>query len=168
MDFMDLAAQRYSVRKYKDCPVPKECIDKILAAGRLAPTAHNNQPQEIIVVSSEEGRALLRKCTECHYNAPLAFIVCYNADKAWQRGYDGKCSGDIDASIVTTHMMLEAQALGLGSTWIMYFIPEAVRVEFGLADNVVPTAILLAGYADAEPSKDHSRRREPEEYVSCR
>ncbi len=65
-------------------------------------------------------------------------------------------------------MMLEASDLGIGSTWIMYFIPEAVRVEFGLPDNVEPVAILIMGYSDAEPSKDHLKRRNLEEYVSYR
>ncbi len=43
-------------------------------------------------------------------------------------------------------MMLEAADLGIGFMWIMYFIPEAVRVEFGLLDNVEPVAILIMGY----------------------
>lgn len=168
MRFLELAAERYSVRKFKDDPIPQESIDKILAAGRLAPTAHNNQPQEIIVIRSPEGLARLRKCTECHYDAPFAFLIGYDRDRAWKRGYDEKCSGDIDASIVTTHMMLEAQELGLGSVWIMHFIPEAVRVEFELPENVEPVAILLMGYPDAAPASAHLDRRGLEEYVTYR
>lgn len=168
MRFQELAAKRYSVRAFKQAPIPKEVIERILMAGNAAPTAHNNQPQEIIVVHSQEGLAALKKCTECHYNAPLAFIVCYNKDKCWTRCYDHKNSGEIDASIVTTHMMLEATDLGIGSTWIMYFIPEAVRAEFALPDNVEPVAILIMGYTDAEPSKEHLKRRCLEEYVSYR
>lgn len=79
-----------------------------------------------------------------------------------------KHSGEIDASIVATHMMLEAADLGIGSTWIMYFIPEAVRVEFELPDNVEPVAVLIMGYTDAEPSKEHFHRRDLEEYVIYR
>lgn len=168
MDFQELAAKRYSARDFSQMSIPKEVIDQILMAGSAAPTAHNNQPQEIIVVHSQEGIELLKKCTECHYNAPLAFIICYNKDKCWKRGYDNKYSGEIDASIVATHMMLEAADLGIGSTWIMYFIPEAVRVEFDLPDNVEPVAILIMGYTDAEPSKEHFHRRDLEEYVIYR
>lgn len=168
MDFQELAAQRYSVRGFKQMPISKEVIDQILMAGNAAPTAHNNQPQEIIVVQSSEGLEALKKCTECHYNAPLAFIVCYNKEKCWKRNYDNKHSGDIDASIVATHMMLEAAELGIGSTWIMYFIPEAVRVEFELPDNVEPVAILIMGYTNAEPSEAHFKRRDLDEYVSYR
>lgn len=168
MDFLELARKRYSVRRFKETPVPREIVEKILMAGNAAPTAHNNQPQEIIVVRSPEGLAALKKCTECHYDAPLAFIICYDKDKCWKRSYDGKASGDIDASIVTTHMMLAAEDLGVGSTWIMYFIPEAVRVEFELPDNVEPAAILVMGYPDAEPAPAHFSRRGLDEFVSYR
>ena len=168
MSFYELASERYSVRKFKDLPVPEEKIEKILAAGRLAPTACNKQPQEIIVVKNPEGLALLRKCTECHYNAPLAFIVCYDKDKAWKREYDGKCSGDVDGAIVSTHMMMEAWEEGIGSTWVMYFIPEAVKTEFALPENIVPVAILVMGYADAEPSPRHFDRKEPGDSVTYR
>lgn len=166
MDFLELAEKRYSVRRFEACPVPQEAISKILMAGRAAPTAHNNQPQQIIVVQSDEGLGKLKKCTECHYNAPLAFIICYDKGKCWVRAYDGKGSGDIDASIVAAHMMLEAADLGLGSTWVMYFIPRAVRVEFGLPENTEPAAILVMGYPDAGPSPMHTDRRPLEEYVS--
>lgn len=104
MDFLELAKKRYSVRGFKDFPIPQMIIDKILMAGNAAPTAHNNQPQEVIVVKSQKGLKTLKKCTECHYNAPLAFIISYDRDKCWKRPYDDKNSGDIDASIVATHI----------------------------------------------------------------
>lgn len=165
---MDLATKRHSVRKFKKESIAQEKIDQILKAASAAPTAHNNQPQNIIVVKSEEGLALLRKCTECHYHAPLAFIISYDKNKEWKRSYDGKTSGDIDASIVTTHMMLEATELGIGSTWIMYFIPEAVKQEFELPDNIEPVAILVMGYPDDNMPVTHRKYRDLEEYVSYR
>lgn len=79
----------------------------------------------------------------------------------WTRDIDGKSSGDIDASIVDTHMMLEAWELGIGSTWIMHFITEAVISEFNLPDNVVPVCILVMGYPahDAVPSAQHGIKK---------
>jgi len=168
MNFLELATHRYSVRKFKDIPVPQMLIAKILLAGNIAPTAHNNQPQKIIVVNSSNGLNTLKKCTECHYNAPLAFIICYDKEKCWKRSYDNKSSGDIDASIVATHMMMEATELGIGSTWIMYFIPEAIKVEFELSDNIEPVAILIMGYPDANPSLEHFNRINLDDYVSYR
>ena len=168
MYFLDLAAKIYTDRKFKETQVPQESIEKILMAANAAPTAHNNQPQEIIVVRTQDGLQALKKCTECHYNAPLAFLICYDKNKSWKRSYDGEDSGVVDASIVTTHMMLEATELGLGSTWIMYFIPEALRVELALPASCEPVAILLVGYADDAPSQAHFHRRNFKDCVSYR
>ena len=168
MDFLELAKERYSVRKFKKEAVTDEQIEQILKAGHLAPTACNNQPQKIIVVKSEEGLEKLRKCTECHFNAPLVFIVGYDKTRSWKRSYDGQDSGYVDASIVTTHMMLEAANVGLGSTWVMYFIPEAIKVEFELDETFEPVAVLPVGIPaeDAKPAKMHEMYREEGEIVT--
>lgn len=52
----------------------------------------------------------------------------------------------MDASIVTTHMMLEAIELGLSTTWVMHFKPDAMREEFNIPDNIEPIALLVMGY----------------------
>lgn len=168
MEFLKFASDRFSVRKFSDEIVSDEAINKILEAGNVAPTAHNNQPQKIFVIKSNEGIKKLRKCTECHYNTKLAFLICYDKNISWKREYDGKDSGDIDASIVTTHMMLEAKDLGIGSTWVMYFIPEAVKVEFALPDNIEPCAILVMGYPDpsAKPAFGHKSKKSISDIVT--
>lgn len=165
MEFLQLAADRYSVRKFQPTPVPQELVEQILKAGQLAPTAVNFQPQKVLVLRSAESLEKLKKCTECHFNAPLAFIVCNDSSRSWTRPFDGKSSGDIDAAIVTTHMMLEAAALGLGSTWVMFFRPDEVKTQFALPDGVEPVAILPVGYPaeDAAPSPKHSECRPMEE-----
>ncbi len=70
---------------------------------------------------------------------------------------DGKNSGEIDASIATTHMMLEATELGLGSLWAMYWDPQKIKKEFELEDNIEPVALLIVGYKNknAVPRKGH-------------
>ncbi|MES0397867.1 MAG: nitroreductase family protein, partial [Syntrophobacteria bacterium] len=50
MDFLELARRRYSVRSYKSDPVEQEKLDRILDAARLAPTAANRQPYQLIVI----------------------------------------------------------------------------------------------------------------------
>ena len=166
-DFLKLAGERYSVRSFTGEAVPEETVRKILEAGRLAPTACNRQPQRILAVRSPEGLAHLRKCTECHFNAPLALIVCYDTNECWKRSYDGHFSGEADACIVATHMMLEAASLGVGSTWVMYFIPEAVKTEFELPGELEPAAILVMGFPapGCVPSAMHGSRKPAEETV---
>lgn len=167
MEYSELIQNRYSARSFTTEPIADQDLQQILEAGRFAPTACNNQPQRILAVSSPEGMALLRKCTECHFNAPAALIVCYDKTACWKRPFDGHNSGDIDASIVTTHMMLEAADLGIGTTWVMYFIPEAVKTEFDLPDSWEPTAILVMGHPSEKcaPSGMHFSRKELRETV---
>ncbi len=102
-----------------------------------------------------------------HFNAPLALLVCFDKNECWKREYDGKSSGDIDASIVCTHMMLEAAELGVGSTWVMHYIPEAVKTEFELPDNLESVALLVMGYPaeDIKPSPLHFNKKAIEETV---
>jgi len=52
MEFNDLIQKRYSVRKYKSEPVEDKKLELILEAARLAPTAHNKQPFQLIVIKT--------------------------------------------------------------------------------------------------------------------
>ena len=116
MDFLELVRQRFSCRGFSDKKVENEKIEKILEAARLAPTARNFQPQRILVLTEEEQLKKLNICTQYGWNAPVVMIIFYDKDISYKRDkYDNKEFGDIDTSIVTTHMMLEAQNLGLGT-----------------------------------------------------
>lgn len=168
MDFLTLAKSRYSVRSYTDKKVEPEKLAQILEAAHAAPTAANRQPVRILVVQQEEGLAKLGKAANT-FHAPLAIIVCSDHAKAWERPFDGKRTIDIDASILTDHMMLEATQLGLGSVWICYFKPDVLREEFHIPDDLEPINILAIGYTDQEPASPdrHSTMRIPvEELVS--
>lgn len=167
-DFMTLAQERYSVRKFAQTPVAQADIDRILRAGQLAPTGCNYQPQRVFVLQSEEAIAKMRKCTKCHFDAPLGMLICYDITQSWKRKYDGADSGWVDASIVTTHMMLAAHEQGVGSCWVMYFIPEAVKTEFDLPEHLVPVALLVMGYPaeDAQVNPLHHQMKPLEELVT--
>ena len=168
-DFLALASERYSVRSYTGEPVRKEDLHRILQAGCLAPTACNLQPQRVFVLQSKDALEKLRRCTRCHFHCHTALLVCQDRTACWVRKYDGKPIGDIDAAIVTTHMMLEAASLGVGCCWVMHFNTAAVREEFALPDNLEPVAILTMGYPaeDAAPYPGHSQRRPMEELVTA-
>ena len=167
MAFLDLAKARYSVRSFKPDTVPAALVEQILTAARVAPTACNNQPQKILVIQSAEALEKLKKCTPCHFNAPLAFLICNDSTRSWTRPFDGKSSGDVDSSIVATHMMLAAADVGVGSTWVMFFDPAAVRTEFALAENLEPIALLPMGFPaeDAVPAGKHSEFRDDADMV---
>lgn len=158
MDFIELCKTRYSVRSYTSRKVEDDKLNAILEAGRLAPTAANLQPQKIISVHSKDGLKKLGEAANI-YGAPLALIVCADKTKAWKRPFDGKLTTDIDASIITDHMMLEAADLGLGSVWICYFKPDILKKNFDIPDNIEPVNILAVGYADENPTAKKKDRK---------
>ena len=118
MSFLDLAKKRYSCRKLSAQPVEEEKLQKILEAGNLAPTAVNKQPFHIWVLKSEEAMQKVSQTTSFIFGAPVAFVVGSKAESAFVRSFDKKNFADVDASIAATHMMLEIEALGLGTTWV--------------------------------------------------
>ena len=161
LTFSALAKDRYSLRQYKTQPVEQEKIEQMLETMRIAPTAGNRQPHRVKVITAPEELAKVDECTRCRFGAPLVFLICYDKDTCWKRTpFDGASSGEVDASIITTYLMMQAQELGLGSCWVMFFDPAKTVEAFGLPDNLVPVAFLPVGYAaeDAAPSEKHADR----------
>lgn len=161
MNFLDLAKdKRYSVRKFKDTPVEKEKIDLILEAGRVAPTACNYQPQRILIIENQDAHDKLKQCTSWYFGAPVVLMVCYDKTTVWKNKTNGTVGGDVDASIVTTHMMLQAAELGLGTTWVGAFNHQKARELFLIPDYIVPVALLPIGYPEdgTEPHPWHFKR----------
>ena len=119
MGFMELAKERYTVRKYADKPLEKEQLDKLLECLLIAPTAKNLQPVRVYVIEGEKNFAKLDELTKCRYGAPCVLAFTYNKDEDWKNSIEsGFHSGEQDVSIVATHIMLRAQELGLGTTWV--------------------------------------------------
>ncbi|MCL2401699.1 MAG: nitroreductase family protein [Oscillospiraceae bacterium] len=167
MSFLELTTSRYSARKFKDQPVEQGKLDQILEAGRVAPTAKNNQPQRIKVITTPDDFAKVDECTPCRFGAQLVLLICYDKTTCWQRHFDGALSGEVDASIVTTSMMFAAEALGLGTCWVMHFDAQKATEVFALPENIVPVAMLPIGYRadDCAPSPVHSVRMDLDEFL---
>ena len=167
MEFEKLISDRYSVRNFKQEHLSQEVIDKILEAGHKAPTGCNYQPQRIPVLNTDSSISKLKGCTKCHFDAPAAMLICHNTDESWKRPYDGALSSPVDAAIVTTHLMLAAHNMGVGSCWVMHFNPEAMREAFNIPQNFEPAALLVMGYPapEAKPLELHYKSRPMDEVV---
>ena len=167
MNFAELSAQRYSLRKFSDRPVEDALLQQVLEAGRNAPTAHNNQPQRIFVFRSPEALEKADACMDCHFHAPVVIAVGYDPKESWHREHDGKDHGEIDASIAVTQMMLQAADLGLGTTYVGIFEPEKMLAAFPEMAGVQLTALLPLGYPaeGAHPAKLHAQREPMEKLV---
>lgn len=167
MDFLEIATQRFSVRHFLDKKVENEKLENILNAGNVAPTSGNVQPHKILVIQDP---SYLDKLTGAAntYHAPLVLIVCGDHRNLWERSFDKKNLLDIDVSIVTDHMMLEAFTQGLGSVWICLFNPYIIKSAFNIPDYLEPINILAIGY----PAEDafslnvyHNNRKSLDETV---
>lgn len=155
MRFLELAEKRYSVRAYRPDPVAEEKLQQVLEAARLAPTATNRQPFQIIVIHTSGRESELRRVygRDWFVAAPLVLAVCAVPVQAWTRS-DGKNYADVDAAIVMDHLTLAAADLGLGTCWIGAFNPAAAREVLGLPESVEPIAFTPLGYpADQAPAK---------------
>lgn len=168
MNFAELAAARYSLRKFASTPVEQEKLDLILEAGRNAPTAHNNQPQRIFVIQTPEALEKADACMGSHFHPPVIIAVAYDPEPAWKREHDGKNHGEIDATIAATQMMLQAADLGLGTTYVGMFEPEKLLDAFPEMAGLKPIAMLPLGYPaeNARPSRLHADRMPMAEMVT--
>ncbi len=172
MDFLEMTKKRYSERRFDPRPVEQEKLDRILEAGRVAPTAVNYQPQRFYIIRSEAARAKLRNVTRFHFNAPLTVLVCYDDDVVCHmpgdRGYEDYNTGEQDCSIAATSMMFEAEELGVHTLWVRGFDSVSVCEEFGLPRNIVPVMMLVMGYpaADAKPNNWHFKREPIGDFVT--
>ena len=168
MDFMTLAKERFSVRAFSDKPVEQEKLDRIIEAGMVAPTAKNQQPVRIYVMKSAEAMKKMNALTRCIYGAPIALLVCYDEERVWRSPFNKEYdSGEMDATIILTHMMLEAWEQGIGSCWVGLFDHDEAAKVFGLRSEIRPIAIMPLGYAaeGAQPSPMHTTYRDKAEMV---
>ncbi len=161
MEFQELIHARYSVRKYADRPVEEDKLQAVLAAGAAAPTAKNQQPQRIYVLESPEALAKIRAITRCAFNAPTVLLICGDRQAAWTNPFNDRNSAEMDCSIVTTQMMLQATELGLGTCWVCWFDTEETRRAFSIPEEQEVLALLPLGYPaqDSHPSSNHASRR---------
>ena len=152
MEFSELIKTRYSVRAYKPDPVEDEVLNQVLEAARLAPTAANRQPFQLIVIPTAGREAELKRIypRDWFAQAPLVICACGIPAQGWTRR-DGKNYTDVDVAIVMDHLILAAASLGLGTCWIAAFDPTAAREVLGLPDGVEPIVFTPLGYPADRP-----------------
>lgn len=160
MDAIQAILTRKSVKKYKDTPVDKATIDKIIEAGLHAPSGLNKQSPIILAVTNKEIRDELSALNagndpfhraDPFYGAPAVLVVL--ADKSVPTYlYDG--------SLVMENLLLAAHALGLGACWIhrareTFESPEgkAILQKLGIQGEYEGIGNCILGYADIEPEK---------------
>lgn len=167
MEYFELIRSRESIRNYDpDRPVPKQILEKILDAGRLAPSACNIQPWKFLVISSAQMLEKVRACYSRDWfrDAPHILIVIGLKDQAWKRSYDGYNSIETDLAIALTHIILAAENEGIATCWIEAYDPALLREAINLPDNQVVFGITPLGYPKPGFKKTQKKiRKKPDE-----
>lgn len=167
MDFIKLASERYSLKKYDGRRVSKDKLDLILEAGRLSPTAKNLQNYKIYVAESEEALAKVDQVTPCRYGAGTVLVLTYDTDQVFTYPGGKYDSGFEDTAIVATHIILAAKSLGADSCWINNINPDQVKEVFDLPANEIVVCMIDLGFPaeGAGPLANHTNRKPIEDLV---
>ena len=141
MDVFEAVQERKSIRKYQDKPVPREVLEKILEAARLAPSARNSEPWHFIAVTDAEKRQALSKGTWAKFltQAPLVIVACG----------DKKASPDwyaIDVALAVENIVLTAVSEGLGTCCVGSFNEKDVKALLKIPENFEVLVMLAVGY----------------------
>lgn len=165
MDVIEAIRKRRSIRRYQQRPVEEEKLNRILEAGRLAPSAKNLQDWKFIVVRDPERRRRLAEAAKNQQfiaEAPVVIAACGTETRYVMTC--GQHTYTIDVSIAVDHMTLEATELGLGTCWIGAFYEDRVKEILGVPENIRVVALLPLGYPAEDPAP---RPRKPMEEIVC-
>ena len=152
MEVLEAIRTRRFIRRFKKEPVPPELIEKLLEAGRWAPSSADSQPWEFIVVTDPE----IKKRISRSFNigrflneAPLAIAVVVDRLRTALPVQDG--------TLAAYAILLAAHDLGLGACWINPNIPGGIRKILSIPITKKLITILAIGYPDEAPI--HTRRK---------
>jgi nitroreductase len=162
MDLLPEIDKRVSIRTFKDTPVPKEAVERILEAGRLAPSAKNRQPWRFIVIQDKEKREKIKTAAfsqEHVGSAPVIIAGCTtNVDYTMP---NGQISYPVDLSIALSYMSLQAVREGLGTCFISTYDESDIKSILSVPYSMRVVLLLLIGEAAETPMRPlrHDTRR---------
>lgn len=161
-DFYKLVAQRQSTRSFDPGrKVDREIIERILEAGRLAPSACNAQPWHFIVVDEPELKNQVADATASkilrlnHFTkqAPVHILIVeekVNISSAFGGLVKDKQFALLDIGIAATHICLAAEAEGLGTCILGWFAESKVKKLLNIPENKRVVLDIVLGYSTQE------------------
>ena len=144
--------KRRSIRRFLDKPVEQEKLERILRAGMQAPSAHNNQRWELLVVTDKDKREALSKMSPWAgmvAKAPVAIVVMGDTSNEELKQWFQQ-----DLSACTENILLQIAEENLGGCW-MGFYPNMERVKmiqdyFNIPEQILPFSVIALGYSEDE------------------
>jgi nitroreductase len=148
MDVLETIRIRRSIRKYRPEPIPREKLEMIMEAARLAPSASNRQPWNFVVVQDRERKkALAKAANDQTFLADAGAVVVAVGDPERSARWHQK-----DTMIALEHMVLAATALGYGTCWIGAFDEDEVKSLLKIPAKMKVVALLPIGVPDEKPA----------------
>ena len=155
MDFYQVIKSRKSIRAYKSDSINNDVLDRVLEAGRIAPSAKNIQPWKFIVVKDAKiKQELVSACRNQSFIGQAPVVVCAVALEkiAWGNMGGYWSSYPVDVAIALDHIILAATNEGLGTCWIGAYHEAEVKRILKIPDEVKVIALTPIGYPAQEPS----------------
>lgn len=148
--------ERRSIRAYTDDAVSHEDLNRLLEAGRWAPSGLNNQPFRFLVLMPQDERTdKLAECTKyTHVVRRAGALICVFLEK---EAIYSEMKDHQGAGACIQNIMLAAHSLGLGSVWLGQIIndQEAALAALGLStDKYELQAVIALGHPDQKGSSD--------------
>lgn len=166
---LELIISRQSDRKYSDKPVEKEKLERIIEAGRMAPSACNAQPWKFIVVDDPSIRKKVAEAASAKLigmntfvgQAPLLLVIVRekpNMSSKIGGTIKNKDYSHIDIGIAAENICLQAKAEGIGSCIIGWFDERMLRKILNIPKTKRVELIISLGYSLSE---QREKRRKP-------
>jgi len=157
MSLVDVILSRRSIRRYEQKEIPKDVLDKILEAGRQAPSAANRQPWHFIVITDYEIKKELSKGLVNRHIKNSTFTVVGCAYTGL--GHIGTRKWSIvGTSIALQNMVIAAWAMGVGSCWIGDFRENKVKQLLNIPDKWKVVALISFGHPAEKPEAKKRKR----------
>jgi len=176
MSFLDLANRRYSVRNYKNTPVPEEEINRCIEAARLAPSACNSQPWKFIIVDDLKLKNELAKVgfegfldfNHFAFKAPVLVLMVSERQKIFAK-FGGivkkKNFSLMDIGIAAEHFCLQAAEEGLGTCILGWFNEKKIKKLLSIPKLKRVELIISVGFS-ADEKIPHKKRKNIDEILS--
>ena len=164
LDVQEVIRVRRSIRKYKNTQVEEEKLLRVLEAGRLSPSAANNQPWHFIVITDSKIRQKMKEVYDRRwfYEAPVVIVVCVDPKIAAVR--NGENFWAVDGAIAMQSMVLQATEDGLGTCWIGAFHESVVKKILDIPRDIRVLVMTPLGYPD-EIKEQVTKRKEMKEIL---
>jgi nitroreductase len=164
MELSEAIKQRRSVRDYKDQPVSEDKLQKVIEAGRIAPSGGNRQAWKFIVIRDSKRRQELAAAAGQNFIAKAPVIIAAVATQPNLVMMCGVPEYAVDLAIAIDHMTLAAVDQELGTCWIGAFSQDKARDILKIPAKYKIVALLPLGFPTQQGV---SKVRKPLDEIVC-